>query len=67
MIVVKASATDVNTGWRYSITLDGQEPTVTTDVVEAVRILDALGVEKPEDLVDVARKRGSIEVRKRPV
>ena len=66
MIVLKAFATDdVNTGWRYSITVDEQQPIVTADVVEAVKILEALGAEKPEDLVDIARKRGRIEIRKR--
>ena len=38
----------------------GSNALVQRGSIEALRILEALGVEKPEDSVDVARKRGSI-------
>ena len=64
MIILKADPSDgVATGWTYSIAPSGQDLLVTTDVVEAVKMLEDLGVEKPEDLVDQVRKQRFVEIR----
>jgi len=53
---------DVRTGFRYSIRRHGQEPTATTDVVEAIRLLEKYGVDRAEDRIEEARKRGRVEI-----
>jgi hypothetical protein len=63
MLILEAHAKDsVRTGFRYSIRRHGQEPVVTTDVVEAIQMLVNRGVDRPADLVDQARKLGRVEV-----
>ena len=63
MLILEAHRKDnVATGFRYSIRRRGQEPTVTSDVVEAIRILRERGVDRALDLIDEARKSGRVEI-----
>ena len=66
VIIFEAHRKDtIETGFRYSIRQHGREPTVTTDVAEAIRLLKGVGVERAADLIEEARKLGRVEIQDR--
>jgi hypothetical protein len=62
VIVLKARRTDGITGFSYSVGLMEREPIITTDVMEAVHLLEELGVENPDEAVEQVRKRGILHI-----
>jgi hypothetical protein len=63
MIILEAHRKDNDrTGFRYSVRRHGHEPTATTDVVEAIRMLTDRGVDGAADLVEEARRLGRVEI-----
>jgi hypothetical protein len=56
---------DLKTGYSYSIVYRGQAATVTTDVIEAIRVLRELGVDRAADLVSEARRSATVRIKQR--
>jgi hypothetical protein len=56
---------DVKTGYRYSIVYRGEAAAVTTDVMEAIRVLSELGVDQAPDLIREVRRSGTVRIKQR--